>query len=153
MPSKKHHVELTGEQRDQLEGIVSSGTEPARTQIHARILLKADRSADGPAWQDDAIVVALDVSRPTVERVRRAFATQGLAAALHRRKAVRTRRRRLDGSQEAHLIAVTCSAPPEGQQRWTLSLLADKLVELGLVDSIARETVRQTLKKTFSSRG
>jgi transposase len=153
MPSKKHHVQLTAEQRDHLEGIIRTGTEAAQTQIHARILLKADRSADGPAWQDDAIVSALDVSRPTVERVRRAFATHGLDAALHRRKAVRTRRRRLDGSQEARLIAVTCSAPPEGRERWTLSLLAEKLVELEVVDSIARETVRTTLKKTNLSRG
>jgi transposase len=153
MPSKKHHVQLTAEQRDHLEGIVRTGTEAARTQIHARILLKVDRSADGPAWQDDMIVAALDVSRPTVERVRRAFSTHGLDDALHRRTAVRTRRRRLDGRQEAHLIAVTCSAPPEGQERWTLALLADKLVELKVVDSIARETVRQTLKKTNSSRG
>ena len=153
MPCKKHHVELTGEQRAHLERIISSGTEAARTQTHARILLKADRSANGPAWQDDAIVSALDVSRPTVERVRRAFALHGLDDALHRRKAVRTRRRRLDGSQEARLIAITCSAPPEGRERWTLSLLAEKLVELAVVDSIARETVRITLKKTNSSRG
>lgn len=153
MPSKKHHVLLTAEQREHLEGMIRTGREPARAQLHARILLKADRGVDGPAWQDEAIVDALEVSRSTVERVRRAFATHGLDTALQRQKAVRTRRRKLDGEQEAHLIAVTCSDPPEGHERWTLTLIADKLVELGVVDKIARETVRTTLKKTNSSRG
>jgi hypothetical protein len=151
--NKKYRIELTAEQRQTLEGLIRSGTTPARTQTHARILLKADCAAGGPAWCDAAIVCACDVSRPTVERVRCLFATKGLAAALHRKQPQGPPRRKLDGTQEAQLIAVTCSSPPQGQARWTLALLADKLVELKVVDSIARETVRSTLKKTNLSRG
>lgn len=150
---KKYHVTLTPEQRQMLEALIRSGTAPARTHTHARILLKADCAAGGPAWGDDAIVTACDVSRPTVARVRRAFVPHGLDVALHRKRPDGPPRRKLDGAQEAHLIAVACSAPPEGQERWTLALLADKLVELKVVDSIARETVRTTLKKTNSSPG
>lgn len=150
---KQHLVQLTAEQRQFLEGIIRRGTEPARTQTHARILLKADCNADGSAWNDAAIVAALDVSRPTVERVRRAFASQGLEAALHRRKQLAPRHRKLDGAQEAQLIAIACSPPPQGRERWTLTMLADRLVELTVVDSIVPETVRQTLKKTNLSRG
>ena len=151
--NKKYRVQLTPAQRQRLEGLIRSGNAPARTQAHARILLKADCAELGPAWSDDAIVNACDVSRPTVERVRRAFVTQGLDVALHRKRPDGPPRRKLDGAQEARLIAITCSSPPEGQERWTLALLADKLVELKVVDSIARETVRSTLKKTNSSRG
>ena len=115
--------------------------------------MKADGSADGPAWTDDAIVTALDVSRSTVERVRRTFATHGLDAAVQRQPPSGPPRRKLDGTQEAQLIALACSTPPEGRERWTLALLADKLVELQVVDSIVRETVRTTLKKTRSNRG
>ena len=150
---KQHHVRLTIDQRHQLESLIRTGNAPARTQTHARILLKADCSEAGPALLDDAIVAACEVSRPTVERVRRAFAKGGLNAALHRKRHNRPPQRKLDGAQEAQLLALTCSAPPQGQERWTLALLADKLVELKLVDSIARETVRSTLKKTSSSRG
>lgn len=150
---KKYHVRLTPEQRQTLESLLRSGTAPARTQTHARILLKADCAEGEPGWSDDAIVSACDVSRPTIERVRRTFVTHGLNAALRRKRPDAPPRRKLDGAQEAQLIAVTCSAPPEGQERWTLALLADKLVELKVVDSIARETVRTTLKKMNSSRG
>jgi hypothetical protein len=151
--NKKYRVELTAEQRSALEGLIRSGNAPARTQTHARILLKADCGENGPAWTDQAIGVACEVSRPTVERVRRAFVTKGLEVALQRKRPNRPSRRKLDGVQEAHLIAITCSSPPEGQERWTLALLADKLVELKVVDKIARETVRTTLKKTNSSHG
>jgi transposase len=150
---KQHCVQLTTEQRQLLEAIIRRGSEPARTQTHARILLKADTSADGPACNDATIVAALDVSRPTVERVRRAFATQGLEAALHRRKPHTPRKRKLDGAQEAQLVAIACSPPPDGRERWTLTMLADRLVELQIVEGIVPETVRQTLKKTNSSRG
>jgi transposase len=150
---KQHHVRLTIDERHQLESLIRTGTTPARTQTHARILLKADAGEAGPAWTDEAIVSACEVSRPTVERVRRAFATQGLATALHRKQHVRAPQRKLDGAQEAQLVALTCGSPPDGQKRWTLALLADKLVELKVVDSIARETVRSTLKKTRSSHG
>ena len=113
-----------------------------------------DDGADGgPACSDDAIADACAVSRPTVERVRRAFVTTGLDAALHRKRPDGPPRRKLDGAQEAHLIAITCSPPPQGAERWTLILLADKLVELKIVDTITPETVRTTLKKTNSSPG
>lgn len=150
---KKYHVQLTADERQTLEEIMRRGTAPARTQTHARILLKADTTAAGPAWSDAAISTALDVSCPTVERVRRAFVTAGLEAALHRRRRQGVSRRKLDGAQEAHLVALTCSAAPEGEDRWTLRLLADRLIELGHVDSIARDTIRVTLKKTNLSRG
>jgi transposase len=150
---KKYHVELAPEQRQTLETLIRTGASPARTQTHARILLKADRAREGPAWPDDQIAAACDVSRPTVERVRRAFVTGGLDAALHRRRPNRVYQRKLDGTQEAQLVALTCSAPPEGQERWSLRLLAQRLVELEIVDGIAPETVRAMLKKTNSSRG
>jgi hypothetical protein len=150
---KQHYVRLTPDERQYLEALIRTGAAPARTQAHARILLKADCGEGGPACNDEAIVAACEVSRPTVERVRRAFATQGMEAALHRKRHERAPQRKLDGAQEAQLVAITCSAPPDGQERWTLALLADKLVELNVVDSIARETVRTTLKKTNSSRG
>jgi transposase len=150
---KKYQVQLTSEQRQRLDGLIRSGNASARTQTHARILLKADGAAGSPAWSDAAIVTACEVSRPTVERVRRAFVTKGLEDALNRKRPAGPPRRKLDGTQEAQLIAVTCSAPPEGQERWTLALLADKLVELQVVDAIARETIRTTLKKTNVSHG
>jgi transposase len=122
-------------------------------QTHARILLKAERAPAGPEWTDEQIRVALDVSRSTVERVRRALVEAGLDAALDRRKPTTARPRKLDGAQEARLVALACSPPPNGRESWTLQLLADKLVTLEVVESIAPETVRQTLKKTTSSPG
>ena len=116
-------------------------------------MLKADRATGGPAWPDAQIAEACEVSRPTVERVRRAFVTTGLEAALHRRRPQRVYQRKLDGAQEAQLIALACSAPPDGQERWTVRLLAQRLVELAIVAGIAPETVRTTLKKTNSNRG
>ena len=150
---KKYIVHLTSEQRATLEQRIRVGTCAAALQRHARILLKADTSVDGPAWSDLAIAAALEVSVPTVERVRQLFVRHGLDAALNRKPTTRASQRKLDGAQEAQLIAITCSPPPEGAERWTLALLADKLVELKLVDAITRETVRSTLKKTNSSRG
>jgi transposase len=150
---KQHHVRLTADQRQYLEALIRTGSAPARTQAHARILLKADCSDGGPAWNDEAIAAACEISRPTVERVRRAFARQGLEVALHRKRHERAPQRKLDGAKEAQLVAITCSTPPDGQQRWTLALIAGKLIELKVVDSIARETVRTTLKKTNLNRG
>ena len=118
-----------------------------------RILLKADQGPAGPAWTDRAIATALDASVPTVERVRKRFAEDGLGAALARRAPRREYRRKLDGEAEAHLIALSCSPPPAGRRLWTFKLLADRLVELRFVDGISYETVRRTLKKTLSSRG
>lgn len=150
---KKYRVTLTETEREELKGFVSAGTGPSRQAIHARILLKADEGEDGPEWEDAAIATALEVSVPTVERVRKRFAQEGLRAALRPRPPAATRRRRLDGSQEAHLIALTCSSPPEGAGRWTLRLLAEKMVVLEYVEEVSYETIRRTLKKTTSSRG
>ena len=150
--NKKYIVRLTDSERGILDGLVNTGKGAARTRTHARILLKADCGPDGPAWTDEAISVALDVSIPTIERVRRTLVLEGFDAALQRRPAP-PRQRKLDGRQEAHLIALACSPAPEGHQRWTLHLLADRLVELEALDGLAPETVRQILKKTSSSRG
>jgi len=150
---KQHHVRLTRDERAYLEARIRTGAEPARTQAHARILLNADCGPAGPAWKDAEIVAACEVRRSTVERVRRVFATQGMEAALQRKHHQRAPQRKLDGAKEAHLVAMAWSAPPDGQQRWTLALLADKLVELNVVDSIARETVRTILKKTNARPG
>lgn len=151
--NKKHRVALTSNQRQRVEAFIRAGAATAQTQTHARILLKADAGPDGPAWSDAAIAQACEVSIPTVERVRRAFATKGLDAALHRKKWSGPSRRKLDGEGEAQLVAVSCSEPPDGAERWTLLLLADKLVALGVVDSITPETVRRVLKKTNSNPG
>ncbi len=150
--NKKYIVRLTDSERGVLEGLVNTGKAAARMLTHARILLKADCGPDGPAWTDPMISAALDVSIPTIERVRRTLVLDGFDAALQR-KPPPPRPRKLDGRQEAHLIALACSPAPEGHKRWTLRLLADKLVELEELDGLAPETVRQMLKKTTSSRG
>ena len=147
MPKKKYHVTLTEDERAQLEKLTRSGKATALAQTHARILLKADAADGGPAWRDEQIVEALDVGRATVERVRRRFVEEGLDAALVARKRRRVYERKLDGKQEAQLIALACSRPPEGRQRWTMQLLADRLVEMQVVETISDETVRTTLKK------
>ena len=147
-----YRVELTEAQRAELRGLVGAGVAPARMLTRARILLKADHGEGGPGWSDAAIAGALDVNPSTVLRVRRRFATDGLQTALERKRPDRVYERRLDGAQEAHLIALACSAPPDGQTHWSLRLLADELVRLEVVETISYETVRQTLKKTSSSR-
>jgi transposase len=148
MPKKIYVVELTAEERCYLQSFIAKGRAAARKILHARILLKSDSGPDGPAWTDQKIVEALDVSRPSVERLRKRFVEEGLEAALNRKEQKNRKPRKLDGKAEAHLIAVACSAPPEGRARWTLKLLADRLVELEVVQSISYETVRRTLKKT-----
>jgi hypothetical protein len=150
---KKYPVVLTPAQRDELSILIGAGVAPARKLLHARILLKADQSPDGPAWVDDRIAEAVEVSQPTVARVRRQCVEEGLEAALNRRASTRSYARRLDGAQEARLIALCCSDPPAGTARWSLRLLADTLVELEVVEAISHETVRRTLKKTNSSPG
>lgn len=145
---KKYIVTLTEDERRDLMALISAGKGAARRLAHARILLKADQGPDGPGWMDDAIAAALEVSRPTIERVRKRFVEEGLEAALHPRPPARAYRRKLDGAQEARLIALACGTPPAGQVRWTLRLLADTLVTLEIVEDISHETVRQVLKKT-----
>ncbi len=151
--NKTYIVHLTSDQRTMLEQLTRTGTTTAAMQRHARILLKADAGPNGPGWEDAAIATAVEVSVPTVERVRRQFVTNGLDMALRRKPTTRPSQRKLDGVQEAQLAAIASSPPPQGAERWTLALLADKLVELKVVDSIARDTVRVALKKTNSSRG
>lgn len=148
---KSYVVVLSPEERDRLEKLISTGRTSSKRQIHARILLKADTSEAGPAWPDEQIGEALEISVSTVARVRRRSVEQGLAAVLDRGVVRRPSRRRLDGEQEARLLAIACSTPPEGRARWTLRLLADKIVELEVVESISHETVRRALKKTRSS--
>jgi len=148
-----YRVVLTEAQRAELRGLVGAGVAPARMLTRARVLLKADHGEGGPGWSDAAIAAALDVNASTVLRVRRQFVTDGLDATLARKRPDRIYERRLDGAQEARLVAVACSAPPDGQARWSLRLLADELVRLEVVEAVSHETVRQTLKKTSSSRG
>jgi Homeodomain-like domain len=151
--AKKYRVTLTEDERAMLTTLITSGTAPARTVTHARILLKADQAVGGPAWTDEAIRDALDVGLSTIARVRERFVEEHLESALYRRTGPRLARRLLDGSQEAHLLALACSTPPTGQERWSLRLLADKMVELAVVDDVSHETIRQVLKKMNSSRG
>ncbi len=153
MAEKKYVVRLTEEERARLHTLVGRGSAPARRLTHARILLKANQGEAGPRWTDGAIAAALDIDPTTVARVRKTYVIDGLAAALHRKAPDRLYQRKLDGEQEAHLVALACSAPPAGRQRWTLQLLAERLVALEVVDTVSPETVRQTLKQTSSSRG
>jgi hypothetical protein len=147
---KKYIVRLTDEERSELEALVSKGKAAAHKIRRANILLKAD--ADGPAWTDRQIAEAFSCVIHTAENVRRRCVLEGLPAALERKKQVRpSRQRKLDGEGEARLIALACSSPPEGRERWTLRLLADELVRLEVVDSISPQTVQATLKKTSSS--
>jgi len=150
---KQYIVTLTEEERQMLRETVSRGKAAARKLMHARILLKADASLGGPDWRDTRIAEGLEVGRATVERVRKAFVEEGLEAALVPRKSRRQYRRKLDGDGEAHLVALACSQAPEGRSRWTLRLLADRMVQLEVVDHLSHETVRQVLKKTNSSLG
>ncbi len=145
---KKYTVHLDEKQRVQLESILTGGKESARNQVHARILLKADQGVQRPAWTDELIAEALCVGRATVERVRRRFVEGGLLDALVRRpQPERPAQRKMDGDLEAHLVTLACSQAEGGQKRWTMRLLADKLVQLGYVDQISHQTVWVTLKK------
>jgi transposase len=150
---KKYIVTLTGAERRMLQEMLSRGKAAARKLMHARILLKADAGGDGPGWDDAAIAQGLDVGRATVERVRKEFVEEGLAAALERRKPRRQYERALDGDGEAHLVALACQEPPEGRSRWTLRLLADRMVELEYVEEVSYQTIRRTLKKMNLSLG
>ena len=144
---KKYVVRLTVEERNELENLVKRGATQAYRIKHAHILLAVD--ADGPGWTDERTAAAYRCNLNTVTNVRQRFVERGLEAALDRKKQEEPSRERiLDGEKEARLIAVACSTPPEGQAKWTLELLADKLVALEIVDSISGQTVRRTLKKT-----
>lgn len=151
-PNRKVTIYLSDDQRHTLHRYLSAGTHPSRLLVRARILLKAD--ADGPdAWTDEEIAEHLETSRMTVMRVRQQFAAEGLDATLHRKKPTGRTFRKLDGKQEAQLVALACSKAPDGYARWTMALLADRLVEMNVVASIDPATVWRALKKTRSSRG
>jgi transposase len=153
MPRKTYIVELTSEERNQLKRMINTGKTAAYKQRHARILLLADQNPKAAAMKDDDVAKAVGCGRVTVERVRKRFVEEGLQEALARHKSRRHYQRKLDGKSEAHLIALACSEPPEGQKRWTLRLLADRMVALEYVDSLSYQTVRRTLKKTNLSLG
>lgn len=153
MPNKTYIVELTGEEREQLKRLINTGKTAAYKQRHARILLLADEGPEGPRMIDDDVAKAVGCGRATVERARKQLVTEGLEAALERQKVDRSSQRLLDGDAEAHLIAVACSQPPEGHSRWTLRLLADRIVALQIVEHCSKDTVHQTLKKTNLSPG
>ena len=146
-------VRLTSTERQGLIALVTTGKRAASTIARARILLKADQGPEGEGWDDEQIAAAFDTSLSTIHRVRQAFVEEGLEEALYRKKPTGRQYRKLDGDQEARLIAIACSKAPEGRSRWTLRLLADKLVELQVVESIGPECVRTTLKKPTSSPG
>jgi len=153
MPRPKFVVRLTAAERTELDELIRTGKRAASVVIHARILLKADAGPGGPGWDDERIAEAVECGTSTVYRVRQAFVEEGLAAALFRKKPTGRQYRKLDGVQEAQLIAVACGTPPAGRGRWTVQLLADRLVELEVVESMSPECVRMTLKKTNLSPG
>ena len=144
----RYIVRLSLDEREKLTCLVNKGKVAAYKRLHAQILLKADISEAGPGWSNQKIAETFEVSIRTVERLRKRLVEKGLEAALDRAKQERVRSRRLDGEQEAHLVALACGDPPDGRGRWTLRLLADRMVELECTDSVSHETVRQVLKKT-----
>jgi transposase len=150
---KRYRVTLTEAERQELQAMVRAGKAAARKLVRARVLLLADQAEGRPAKSDPEIIEALGCGRATVERIRKQFVEEGLEETLQPKPSMRVYERRLDGKAEAHLVAVACGAPPEGRSRWTLRLLGDRLVALGHVESVAHETVRQTLKKTNLSLG
>lgn len=148
--AKSYIVRLEPGERERLREMVRSGRAAAYQRRHAQILLKADTEGEGPGWTDEKIAEAFDVSVRSIEYLRERFVEEGLESALNRRKRSRPSiELKLDGKKEARLIALSCSTAPAGRKRWTLRLLADRLVELLVVDSISYETVRRTLKKTI----
>jgi transposase len=151
---KKYKVTLTSDERQQLQQLIAAGKASALKLAHARVLLKADAAPGGPAWSDRRIAEAVEVSTDTVARIRERFVEQGVEAALVRKTQDKpSRERTLDGRAEAQLITLACSAPPQGRKDWTMQMLAERLIELKIVEAVSDETVRRTLKKTRSSRG
>lgn len=147
MPAKVYKVTLNDEERSFLINLTSKGKGSAQKLKHAYILLKADQSKNGPEWDDKKISESFNVSISTIEKIRKSFVQESLEAALHRHVHSRHKPLKFEGEKEAQLIALACSTPPDGHSRWTLRLLADKMVELNHFDEISYETVRQVLKK------
>lgn len=146
----RYIVELTDEERHKLKEIISKNKANRHTIVNAYILLRSDVAC---GWMYEEIATAYDVSMPKVERVRKRFVEEGFDAALSRKPVTNAHRRKITGEEEAHLIALCCSQAPEGHATWTLRMLADKMVELDIVDSVSHETVQRTLKKTNLNRG
>ena len=144
---KKYIVELTSEERTALTDIIQAQRMAAHKRQHARMLLKADQGPQGPAWQDADIASAFDCTIKSVERLRKRLVECGVTTALEHGNRGAYRKKRLDGAAEAYLIATACSSAPEGRNRWTVRLLADEMVSLGIVDSCGKSTVHDTLKK------
>ena len=148
MPAKRYRVSLLVEERLALNALVSKGTGSARRLRRAQMLLMADESQEGGGWKDADIAKALGAHQRTVERVREKCVMEGIEAALNHTRPKRTRPKVLDGAAEARLVQLACSQAPDGHEEWSMQMLADKLIELEVVESVSRETVRTTLKKT-----
>jgi transposase len=150
---KKYVVKLSSEERARLQALIRSGSHPARKLMRARILLKADASEGGDGWSDSQIAAALDTGLATVARLRRQLVEEGVDGVLTPKRSPNSARKRIfDGASEAKLIALACSAPPEGFARWTLQLLEDRVVALNIVERASDNTIGRTLKKISSSR-
>ena len=153
MSRKKYVVELSGDEREHLKSVISKGKAAARTILKARILLKADQGPLGEGWTDDRICQALDTNESMTTRVRRQLVEEGMMAVLSRKKrATPPIQPIFDGEAQARLIALACSEPPPGHARWSIRLLADKVVELKIVEQVHFNTVGRALKKTISNR-
>ena len=153
MPAKRYRVKLTKEERDELTALVSRGKGSAKRMRRARILLMADEEQAGGGWKDADIAKAQGAHQRTVERIREKCVEEGIEAALNHTRPKRSRSKTLDGAAEARLVQLACSAPPDGYERWSMHMLADRLIELEVVESVSRETVRTTLKKMNLSPG
>lgn len=145
----KYIVRLEAAEREELEKLIARGGRASSVLVRSRVLLQADQSEAGPGWADERIAEFAGVSLSTVHRVRQRFVEEGVPSAVFRKPAANRQYRTFDGAQEARLVALACSAPPQGRTRWTLTLLADRAVELEIVDQVSRETVRRTLKRTI----
>lgn len=153
MPAKLYRVTLEKDEREELKTLVSKGTGSVRRIRRAQMLLMADENQEGGGFKDADIAKALGAHQRTVERTREKCVMEGIEAALNHTRPKRTRSKVLDGAAEARLIQLACSQAPDGHEEWTMQMLADKLIELEIVETVSKETVRTTLKKTNSSRG
>ena len=148
---KKYLVELTAQEREQLKNIINANRMAAHKRRHAQMLLKTDQGKYGPGWTDARVAEAFDVSSPSVERLRKRLVERGVHGALEHGNRGSYRAKALDGEAEAHVIALACGAPPAGRNRWTLRLLADQAVALGITESCSKSSLHRTLKKTSLS--
>ena len=150
---QKYRVTLSPGEREILFALINKGKASKEKTNRARILLKADCGEEGEHWKDDQIAKALYVSRSTVDRTRRSLVEEGLEKTLTRKSLNDTHKRIIQGEEEAYLVALTCGEPPSGQSRWTLRLLAEKMVKLEYIDTVSHETIRTALKKMSLSLG